>query len=243
MNLNRLKQVLRNSYTDANDSTIEVFAGPILACWQRYDINTELRQAHWIAQIGHESAQLRYTEEIASGQAYEGRRDLGNTQSGDGRRFKGRGLIQLTGRHNYTAYGKAIEKDLLSNPELVAADLYLATDVAGWYWQRTGLNTWADRDDLRTITRKINGGYNGFSDRQRLLILAKKALFVAFNHRPITARQIQSALNSAISAGLKEDGIIGPLTMAKIREFQQRNDLAVDGIVGSQTETALRRYL
>lgn len=144
----------------------------------RYGINTPLRQAHFLAQVLHESGRLRYCEEIASGAAYEGRKDLGNTQKGDGRRFKGRGLIQLTGRSNYTAYKAYIGLDVVSYPNLVAK-LPLSVDVAGWFWTVVkDLNPLADADDVRTITKRINGGLNGYEDRKKLLALAKKLLNV-----------------------------------------------------------------
>lgn len=147
---------------------------------EKYEINTPLRQAHFIAQILHESGSFRYREEIASGAAYEGRKDLGNTKKGDGKRFKGRGLIQLTGRANYEAYGKSLgrESEILSNPKLVAEEDELNVDVAGWFWDRAKLNALADKDDLKAITRRINGGYTGLADRKAFLERAKKELLV-----------------------------------------------------------------
>ncbi|MGA9521082.1 MAG: glycoside hydrolase family 19 protein [Myxococcaceae bacterium] len=129
-------------------------------------INTPKRQAAFLAQLAHESGQLRYMEEIASGAAYEGRRDLGNTQPGDGTRYKGRGPIQLTGRANYRAAGKALGIDLENNPTR-AADPDVAFRVATWYWSSRNLNQYADSGDFSTITKRINGGYNGAADRNR----------------------------------------------------------------------------
>lgn len=123
------------------------------------------RLAHFLAQLCHESGCLRYMEEIASGSAYEGRADLGNTEPGDGKRYKGRGPIQLTGRANYRAFGRRIGIDLERHPQLAAIPsigLHLALE----YWKDRGLNALADADDIRAITRKINGGYNGLDDRQ-----------------------------------------------------------------------------
>ena len=99
---------------------------------------------------------------MASGKAYEGRGDLGNTEPGDGVRFKGRGLIQLTGRANYTSYGQAIGQDLIHgvNMNKVADDPKMAVDVACWFWSSRHLNSHADQDDLNKITRRINGGTN-----------------------------------------------------------------------------------
>jgi predicted chitinase/LysM repeat protein len=129
-------------------------------------INTPKRQAAFLAQLAHESGQLRYFEEIASGAAYEGRRDLGNTQPGDGVRFKGRGPIQLTGRANYRAAGKALGIDLEKNPKR-AADIDVGFRTAAWFWNSRGLNKYADAGNFREVTRRINGGYNGLADREQ----------------------------------------------------------------------------
>ncbi len=138
-------------------------------------INTPLRVAHFLAQIGHESGDLQYSQEIADGSAYEGRIDLGNTQPGDGSRFKGRGLIQLTGRANYTAYGKARKKDYVTpqNYLLLATNPETAVDVSCWFWATHNLNRLADNDNLNAITQAINGGLNGLSDRTAHLQRAK----------------------------------------------------------------------
>jgi putative chitinase len=155
---------------------IERYYDPLVAGMKARDITSDLRMAHFVAQIGHETASLRYTEEIADGSAYEGRRDLGNTEPGDGRRFKGRGLIQLTGRANYTAYSEDTGVDYVASPEKVASDPFVAVDVACWFWTRKGLNAFADQDDARAITKRINGGYNGLDDRLAYLQRAKAVL-------------------------------------------------------------------
>ena len=129
------------------------------------NITTPQRKAAFLAQLAHESGQLRYMEEIASGAAYEGRRDLGNTQPGDGVRYKGRGPIQLTGRANYRAAGRALGIDLEGNPAR-AKDPDVAFRIAGWYWSSRNLNTYADAGNFREVTRRINGGYNGLADRE-----------------------------------------------------------------------------
>ncbi len=139
------------------------------------NINTPQRKSAFIAQMMHESGGFRYNEEIASGAAYEGRRDLGNTQPGDGRRFKGRGYIQLTGRANYEAAGRALGLDLVNNPEL-AARPENASRVAAWYWNSRGLNSLADQGNFDGITRRINGGYNGKADRDRIFAAASDVL-------------------------------------------------------------------
>lgn len=132
------------------------------------------RVAMWCAQIGHESSGLKYMEEIASGAAYDGRADLGNTQPGDGVRFKGRGPIQVTGRHNYTelskwAYGKGLVPSptfFVDQPTQLASDAYGFVGVT-WYWStQRPMNVAADAKDIEQATRYVNGGLNGIDDRR-----------------------------------------------------------------------------
>lgn len=140
-----------------------------------FGINTRLRQAHLLAQIAHESDRFTALEAFRSGADYEGRQDLGNTQRGDGVKFKPRGLIHLVGRTNYTAASKALGVDLVHHPQRLA-DPELAALSAGWFWSTNQLNRDADKDDVKTITKVVNGGYNGLDDRKKLLRAAKKAL-------------------------------------------------------------------
>lgn len=128
-----------------------------------------------MAQLAHESGNFRYMEEIASGRAYEGRKDLGNTEKGDGTRYKGRGPIQLTGRANYRKYGLALGIDFENNPEIVALPS-IGMLVACKYWDDNGLNELADKDDINLITRRINGGFNGLDDRKAKLNTMKNML-------------------------------------------------------------------
>lgn len=152
------------------------FHAGLVQAMAKYEIGTTLRQAHFLAQVGHETGRLRWTEELADGKSYEGRGDLGNTEPGDGPRFKGRGLIQLTGRKNYQDFAKACAVDIMSNPRMLATDHVLAADCAGWFWSTRGLNGLADKDDVRGITRKINGGENGLAERKAILGMAKTIL-------------------------------------------------------------------
>lgn len=145
----------------------------------RFGINTPLRVSHFLAQTAHESGNGRWMREIwgptPAQRRYEGRADLGNTQPGDGARFAGRGLIQLTGRANYTAYSIAMFEDLraVNDPDMVAK-LPDAAFAAGWFWgPYKGINAQADRDDLEAVTRRVNGGTNGLADRREKLKLAK----------------------------------------------------------------------
>ena len=162
--------------TTKADRVIEVY-NQLTPCFAKYSINTPLRKCHFLAQMLHETGALRYKEEIASGKAYEGRVDLGNIVKGDGVLFKGRGAIQLTGRTNYDKYGRFIGVDLLANPKLVAENYYV--DVAGWFWNSKGLNSYADKDDVMIITRRINGGINGLEDRKLWLSKLKKVYGIA----------------------------------------------------------------
>lgn len=131
-------------------------------------IITPARARMFLAQVLHESGGLRFFEEIASGAAYEGRKDLGNVRPGDGRRYKGRGPIQLTGRANYRSFGRALSLPLEDQPQL-AARHDIGWRIAALYWQLRGLNELADQGHFVTITKRINGGTNGLADRTRYL--------------------------------------------------------------------------
>jgi predicted chitinase len=136
------------------------------AAMREFQIATYLRASAFLAQLAHESAELRYFQEIASGKAYEGRKDLGNTQPGDGVKYKGHGPIQITGRANHTACGRALGLDLVNNPTLITLPPN-AFRSAGWFWDTRGLNALADARLFKAITKKINGGFNGLADRQK----------------------------------------------------------------------------
>lgn len=163
------------------------YAQPLEDVCIQFGIVTALQKAHFLAQVAHESDGFRTATEYASGRAYEGRADLGNVQSGDGVRFKGRGLIQLTGRENYATFSHAMgQGDLFVRcPELVA-QLPWAVVAAGWFWKRKNLNVWADRDDGLAVGRAINRGSatskgmpNGQADREARLAKAKKLFGLA----------------------------------------------------------------
>lgn len=155
------------------------YADKITQAAKDFGINTPMRQAHWLAQMAHESGGFRWKVEIwgptDAQKRYEGRKDLGNTEPGDGRRFAGRGFIQLTGRNNYAQASREIYGDdrLVKNPELVAENPALS---AGWYWSSRKINKHADRDDVVSVTLAINGGKNGLEDRKQWLAKFKEAL-------------------------------------------------------------------
>ncbi|CAH56675.1 endolysin [Flavobacterium phage 11b] len=136
-----------------------------------YHINTPLRLAHFMSQIEHESGGFKWLTELGGKSyfdKYEGRKDLGNTQPGDGAKFKGRGYIQVTGRYNYTRLSKDTGIDFLNNPDLLAQEVN-AIVSACWFWSKNKINDLADKDDAKAVTKKINGGFNGLKDRLELL--------------------------------------------------------------------------
>jgi putative chitinase len=154
-----------------------MYIKPLNAAMEEFSIDTPIRQAAFLAQIGWESGQFRYVEEIASGEAYEGRADLGNMERGDGPKYKGRGLIQITGRTNYADCGDALGIDLLSEPDALT-EPDLACRSAAWFWWKHGLNGLADVGNTAMITRKINGGVHGLAGRLALYERACKVLNV-----------------------------------------------------------------
>lgn len=161
----------------ATDENINKFIDPLNKAMAKYSINTPRRQAAFLAQIAHESGSLKYTKEIASGAAYEGRDDLGNVEVGDGVKFKGRGLIQITGRYNYSMVGHDLQFNFIANPEAMELP-GAAAMVSAWFWDLRGLNRLADIDAFEKITKRINGGLNGYEDRKEHWERCKKALGV-----------------------------------------------------------------
>ena len=142
---------------------------------------TRYRMAAYLAQIAHESAELRFLEEIASGAAYEGRSDLGNNEPGDGLKYKGRSPIQLTGKRNYDVAGRLLGLDLVGDPSLAAVPAN-GHRIAGAFWHYKELNRWGDLNELADteqflrITEVINGGHNGQSHREAYYVRARRVL-------------------------------------------------------------------
>lgn len=164
---NLTEKQLQSVFKEASASLITKFLPFLNQTMEEYEINTPQRIRMFLAQIGHESGQLRYVEEIASGQAYELRKDLGNNQLGDGKKYKGRGLIQVTGKRNYLLCGLALDLDLLQHPELLS-ETRNACRSAGWYWKNNNLNALCDLGLFQELTKRINGGLNGYADRYKL---------------------------------------------------------------------------
>lgn len=156
---------------------LDKFYEPLLAAMNEFHIDTQLRTCAFLAQIAHESLEMLYVRELASGVDYEGRTDLGNTQPGDGRKFRGRGLIQITGRANYKDCSMALFGDhrLLTNPEILEQPEE-ACRSACWFWATRGLNELADAEQFERITRRINGGLNGQDKRLAYYAKAKEVL-------------------------------------------------------------------
>lgn len=176
----QLQQILPNAGRQAG-----VFVPALNAAMGKYAVITRPRIAAFLAQIGHESGQLQYVRELGNGK-YLSKYDtgrlalrLGNTPEadGDGQKYRGRGLIQVTGRANYEACSEALFGDarLLATPELLEHPVY-ASMSAGWFWHKNGLNSLADKGDFLTITKRINGGTNGLEDREALYKRALKVL-------------------------------------------------------------------
>lgn len=197
----------------ASDDNIAKYLPALNQELERYQVDTPLRQAHFIAQIGHESGSLNYslenlnysasalqavfgkyftTPEMAEEYArkpeaianvvYANRMGNGDTDSGEGWQFRGRGLIQLTGKSNYQALNQfllqstGVDPGLTDDPNPVSEDPNISVAAACWYWQERNINTLADQDDVEGVTRKINGGTNGLEDRKEFLARCKQVL-------------------------------------------------------------------
>jgi putative chitinase len=245
----------------ASQAKIIAEVGAVLAATlESYDITNRLRIAHFLGQTCEESAGYRTTEEFASGKEYEGRADLGNTQKGDGPRYKGRGLLQLTGRANYADYGKALGVDLVNNPTL-AAQPALSLKIACEYWKRHNINADCDRDDVQAVTRKVNGGLNGLSDRIAFTQKAKAAVArlqaIALSGAAASAAAPAGAASAGagpadtaaagvapaqprpvLGRGSQGDAVVQLQNMLRDLNFA----VAIDGDFGPGTEVAVTRF-
>lgn len=189
--------VLVECLPEAKRANLEKFVEGLNETFEHFEINTPERMAMFIAQTAHESGNFSATQEnlnysakgltgtfkkyfateaiaapyarkpeMIANRVYGGRMGNGVESSGDGYRFRGRGVIQLTGKDNYTACGRALELDLLADPDSVAQNP-VAVLSAGWFWNTRRLNDWADKGDVVTVTKRINGGTIGLADRKK----------------------------------------------------------------------------
>lgn len=181
----QLQSIMPNARRQAG-----VFVSALNAAMAHRQINTPKRQAAFLAQVGHESGQLQYVRELG-GDQYLSKYDTGNLAAklgntpiadGDGQRYRGRGLIQVTGHDNYLRCSLALFGDerLLRTPELLELPQW-AAESAAWFWSVNGLNALADQSEFNTITRRINGGLNGLQDRLELWGRARAVLCVSAN--------------------------------------------------------------
>ena len=203
-------QTLSQIMPKASQENIDKYLEALNAEMIRFEINTPLRAAQFIAQLAHESGSFHYssenlnysasalravfgkyfpTDEIAdkyarqpekiANRVYADRMGNGDEASGEGWKYRGRGLIQLTGKDNYTNCGKATGMDLVNDPDQLTDNADAAVAAAGWFWDMRKLNNYADEDDIKAITRRINGGYNGLEDREAYLARAKQVLGIS----------------------------------------------------------------
>lgn len=176
----------------------DIYADHLADACALNDINTPVRLAAFLAQVGHESGSLKHTSELwgptDAQRTYEGRKSLGNTQIGDGYYFRGRGLIQCTGRANMTQMAEWLNLDLLSSPELLEQPRWAALSAATW-WARHGCNQLADSGDFEALTKRINGGLNGIDDRLKRWERAKAAIGQAVPTAPVHAQKPAEPVN------------------------------------------------
>lgn len=179
-----------------SDKNADKYALHLDNTMERFDIDTPVRICCFLGQVFEESGHLVYAKELASGVAYEGRKDLGNIQVGDGKRYRGRGTIQITGRANYASLSRDLGVDFIGNPELLEQPEYACLS-AGWYWSKRKLNNFADLIDFtkpidtgsnltnyKELTRRINGGYTHLAQRLQNYKDVKAALFPVLRWLP-----------------------------------------------------------
>jgi predicted chitinase len=254
-------KITKSVLTDMGVSSenAEKYLAPLNEAMEAHRIDTPLRIAHFLAQIVHESAHMKYSSEnlnySASGlrkvfgkyfpttalanayarqprkiasRVYANRMGNGDELSGDGWTYRGRGLMQLTGKNNYRAFSEWLGQDVVSQPDRVANEF--AAHSAVYYWTANGLNRYADRDDLTTITKRINGGLNGYKDRLYLLGKAKKAL-----------REMEPVEEVPAAPVYKADFILNLQKL--INEYYEGPSIDEDGIWGNQTRGALEKLV
>lgn len=243
----------------------------------KYNLDRPLRLVHWMGQMAHESAGFTRLEEnlnysatrlkqvfpklssaecaeiagnprATANRVYGGR--MGNTDPDDGWRYRGRGLIHLTGRDNYARLTRETGIDLIADPDR-AAEPETAITIACAFWRINAINKHADLDDIERVTRVINGGTNGLADRRRLTERARAVLLGPEALRAFVLRKgskshavalLQGELKE-LGFGIAADGAFGDSTEGHVRKFQNDRGLTVDGIVGPATWRALASAL
>ena len=231
------KQIL--AALEVPESAIKKYLGDLNKLLPEYQIDTPLRVAHFLAQVLHESSRmtrttenLNYSEdglqrtflrykknpalakqharkpEAIANHAYANKNGNGNEASGDGYRYRGRGLIQLTGRDNYRQFEEWIGDDVVTNPDRVV-DKY-TVHSAVYYWDSRNLNSLADLDEVKAITKRINGGYNGLTDRKMLLAQAKDAL--AVDSTPVVLPKATHEVDVTTTLNLRSKAVVSPST-------------------------------
>jgi putative chitinase len=253
-----IKQIAKN----ANDEIAADLAQYLPSAWEKYGINTKLRVANFLGQAAHESDGFKTLHEYwgptAAQKKYEGRKDLGNVNKGDGSLFRGRGIFQVTGRANYETIGKAIGVDLITDPN-VAATGKVSVLTACEYWDSHKLNDLADHDDVTAITKKINGGTNGLDARIQYVKLAKAVVGEIFSAPtpphpdevitpveelhplkvPLMKKGDNNEMVKVLQAALtfrgfpvSVDGDFGPKTEAAVKAYQKQQKFSpADGLV------------
>lgn len=249
MDLSVFVAVMGGSISEAR---YKALLAPFEAALLQAKCTTPERVAMFVAQVGTESAGLRYTEEIASGAAYEGRKDLGNVKPGDGRRFKGRGPIQITGRENYTklsawAFGQGLvptKTYFVDNPTHLAWDRYLFLGPV-WYWTvARDMNALADKKDINGATRAVNGGTNGLRDRTfrwNRALKYGKALLPSGSGEGLKAFPLPRGEWYGRNDGTnRSHSGARALDRTNIARLQRELGVAADGIFGRGTEAAVK---
>jgi len=263
---------LRRLAPRASARVVEAVAPHFDAAFESAEISTPLRRAHFFARAAVETAGFTTLEEFGSAayfRRYDHRRDLGNLYPGDGARFHGRGIFQITGRANYRTYGRRIGEDLVARPELAARGP-AAVQTAVLFWGDRGLNEAADRDDALAVCRAVNGGTNGLRDQKIYLarakaILRELALAAApaapqtqapteapahpepsaqeLPHEPLPRQEVRALQRRLAGLGYhmvgEPDGLVGSATVSAISAFQHDKDLPLSGEFDQQTLNAL----
>lgn len=206
----------------------------------------------YFVRAGRDAEEYHRQPEKIANVVYANRMDNGDTDSGDGWRYRGRGPIQLTGKANYTAFANDMDVDVVDNPDLVSEDKEIALMSAIWFWNKNKLNQYADTGDIKTMTKRINGGYIGLEDRihhykEAMAMLGEDAgehdsdvgdddHADAENYGTLRKGMRGDGVKAMQAAlGIGADGVFGPGTERKLKEWQEAHGLVADGIAGPAT--------